>query len=152
MARITLNKKGQSLVEVTVALSLLAVVLTGVVTLAVNAVSLMAASRLRTEATALAQEGLEIAKSYKDNGCISLSNNSYVIVNNQLVTLASAPEKATITLDNASYTREITIADDAIVDPLNSASEYALATVTVSWDLKGKPEGDIKIEQIIKRK
>lgn len=130
------NKKGQSLVEVTVAMSILAVVLTGVVTLAVNAAGLMVSSRSRTEATAYAQQGLEVLKSKPSNSCYVLGSSD----------LANGLNKSMDT-GNTFYTRTFDVSD-----PPNSIDTggYALVTIKVSWT--NGSGGNITLKQIMKRK
>ncbi|MDD5693270.1 MAG: type II secretion system protein [Patescibacteria group bacterium] len=53
-----IKKKGQTLVEVMVALSILIVILSGVITLLIKSVNLVIDSRSKTEAIAIVQNGL----------------------------------------------------------------------------------------------
>lgn len=55
-------KKGQSLIEVVVALSILGITMFGVMTLGINTIGYSIASKARTQAIALAQQGLEVAR------------------------------------------------------------------------------------------
>lgn len=65
------KKRGFGLVEVMVALSILAMVFSAVVTLIVNVVNLNLVSRQRTEAIAFAQDGLALGVAEISNGCPS---------------------------------------------------------------------------------
>lgn len=56
------KEKGQSLVEVTVALSILGIVMLGVITLAINVIGYSIGTKAQAQAVALAQEGLEIMR------------------------------------------------------------------------------------------
>jgi len=138
--KIVLNRKGQSLVEVTVALSILAIVLTGVVTLAVNTVGLMLASRSRMEGTAYAQQGLEILKAKPGSDCTTgLELNS--------------PTDITLPVPSpydSIYTRTYKVADppSGTVPP----SSHTLVSVKVTWEFRGQPGGEITVKQIMKRK
>lgn len=65
-------KKGQTLVEVIVALGILAFVFAGTVTLIVQVVNLELAARNRTEAVALAQKYMALNIQSMGNGCTNL--------------------------------------------------------------------------------
>jgi prepilin-type N-terminal cleavage/methylation domain-containing protein len=69
----TLNKtkkiNGLTLVEVVVALSLFAIVFTGVATLIISVVNLAVISKERTEAITYAQKGLALRLKSLDYGC-----------------------------------------------------------------------------------
>lgn len=54
-----MNKKGQSLIEVTVALTILSVVMMGILALGINVIGYTIFTKGRTQAIALAQQGLE---------------------------------------------------------------------------------------------
>lgn len=142
MRKILQNERAQSLVEVTVALSILAVVMTGVVTLAINAVGLMINSRMKTEAAAIAQQGIEVVKGSPSKGCnVLLPGKTYIILNN---VLTPGPEQAI-----NSYTRTIRIDNDDISGLANS--DLALVTVTVSWSLRAQPS-DLVLKQLVRIK
>jgi type II secretory pathway pseudopilin PulG len=74
------NKKGQTLVETVVALGILAIVLTGTISLVVNIVSLVLSSRNKTEAMALAEKGLAEAVAGVENGSIKFTTTQTSIV------------------------------------------------------------------------
>lgn len=128
MKKLFSNKRGQSLIEVVVALSILTVALAGVVTLAVNTVGLMISSRFRMEATAYAQAGLEGVKSARSNMCNWLSNGT---------------TREGKTVEGINYTRETKIED---ADSFYSGAK--LVTVKVTWTEKGVP-GNVELKQIM---
>lgn len=66
----TLNKKGQSLIEVVVALAILVTVFAGTITLIITIVDLNVAARQRTEAVAWAQKYLSEAVKKVEDGCV----------------------------------------------------------------------------------
>jgi prepilin-type N-terminal cleavage/methylation domain-containing protein len=63
------TNKGFTLIEVVVALGILAIVIAGTVTLIVEVVGLELTARVRTEAVALAQKNLAEAIASMENGC-----------------------------------------------------------------------------------
>lgn len=64
------KQPGFTLIETTVALSILALVLAGVITLIISAINLNFSSREKTQAVALAQEGLAFGNEQASNNCI----------------------------------------------------------------------------------
>ncbi len=147
LKKIFTNNNGQSLIEVTVALSILVVVLTGVVTLAVNVAGLMIASRMATEATAIAQEGLEALKGAPSSTCAGLSaGGKFEIGGDGLITPDILDDGQNI----RKYTRTIETLDDKITG--TGSPNLILAQVTVTWEMKsGQPEGEIVLKQIISK-
>jgi len=133
MKRSFLNTNGQSLVEVTVALAILAVVLTGVVTLAVNTVGLMISSRMRMEATSLAQQGLEEAKGGRSNECDGLA--------------IGIKENGIKIGEDKEYTRTIKISDAG-----TAWTGAVLIDVKITWNVKGQPDGNIELKEILNKK
>lgn len=147
MKKNLLGNNGQSLVEVTVALSLLTIVLTGVVTLAVSATGLMISSRMGTEATVIAQEGLEVLKGAPSNTCAGLDPGEKFLIDSEgLLDLdligAGQPVRG--------YTRIIETLDDNITG--EDSTDLILAQVTVTWKNRGQPIGEIVLKQIISKR
>ena len=66
---IKFNPKGQSLVEGIVACGILGVVLVAIMSIVIASRTLLYTSEDQTKATALAQEGIEIARHQRDIGC-----------------------------------------------------------------------------------
>lgn len=129
--RIVSNKKGQSLVEVTVALSILAVVLTGVVTLIVNAVGLMLDSRDKTEAVAYAQQYLEEKKGSKTNSCDGLA--------------ITPPPVSTDIITGTKYSKQVSIVDSA------AFPGAVMVTSKITWLAKNSTPRDVTVKQIMSR-
>lgn len=67
------NRKGQSLVEVIVACGIIGIILAAMMNMVLASKNLLAISEDKTKATALAQQGIEIARHQRDIGC-SFSN------------------------------------------------------------------------------
>ncbi|PIZ00362.1 hypothetical protein COY62_03095 [bacterium (Candidatus Howlettbacteria) CG_4_10_14_0_8_um_filter_40_9] len=129
--KIISNKRGQSLVEVTVALSILAVVLTGVVTLIVNAVGLMLDSRDKTEAVAYAQQYLEEKKGSKTNSCIGLDDT----------------DESPSDIAGTKYKKEVDIVGSDSIFP-----GAVLVTSKITWNAKNGSGRDVTVKQIMGRK
>lgn len=141
MKSINLKREdGQSLVEVVVALSVLTIVLTGVVTLAVNTVALMITSRMKTEATAYAQQGIESLKGDVGASCGALENTP------------GAGEENFPTSPTSTYSRTKRIEDPPVSLglPATYASTHALVIIKVNWENKGQDESLI-VKQVMKR-
>ncbi|RJO62021.1 hypothetical protein C4544_00775 [candidate division WS5 bacterium] len=73
MKSIQIGKKGQSLVEVVVACGIIGIILTGMMIMVLASKNLLYTSEEKTIATALAQQGIDIARHQRDIGC-SFSN------------------------------------------------------------------------------
>lgn len=129
--KIISNKRGQSLVEVTVALSILAVVLTGVVTLIVNAVGLMLDSRDKTEAVAYAQQYLEEKKGSKTNSCTGLDD------------IDESPSE----IVGTKYSKEVDIVDSSSIFP-----GAVMVTSKITWLAKNSTPRNVTVKQIMSRK
>ena len=114
-----INNKGQSLVEVVVALTILAIVFIGIVTLAANTIKLMLSSRQKMQAVAIAQQQLELEKSNTGNSCTARTVPSNPVIPSQ-------------TIDGTAYT---------ITKSLASSANYpnaVLVTITVSWPVQSQ--------------
>lgn len=73
MKNIQIGREGQSLVEVVVACGIIGVVLTAMMVMVMSSKNLLYTSEEKTVATALAQQGMDIARHQRDIGC-SFSN------------------------------------------------------------------------------
>jgi len=87
-----MTEKGQILMELLVAMGIFVLVACGIVWLILDSYSAQRASRERIMATFLAREGMEAARSIRDNGWsglengshgLSLSGNSWIFQGNQ---------------------------------------------------------------------
>ncbi len=71
------QNQGQTLIEVTAALTILSIVLTGVIFVFSNSLSLGLAGRDRTQATNLAQQALEAVRMIKDENSCTFFDGSF---------------------------------------------------------------------------
>lgn len=125
------TKKGFTLVEVIVALGILAVVFVGTVTLIVNVVNLELSSRNLTEAVAIAQGKLAEAIVPINGGCT-----------------ASTPTDVLPTPAGEKYTYEINFEDNYNFGGL---SNFIKVEVKVNWKDKGLGQREYKIDQIVRK-
>ena len=107
-----MNQKGQTLVEVLAGLGLILIVVTALVGMGIVALKASTSARNRTVAVKLASEGMEIARSVRDQGTF----DDVVSVTDPLITVGSV-----------DFTRETVVS----VDPLDEGKK--LVVVTVSW-------------------
>jgi Tfp pilus assembly protein PilV len=81
MEILTLNrKKGQTLVETVVALSILSIVLVGTIKLVTNIVTLVLSSRNETQAVALSEKGLAVGVQLIASGTKKLTDTSVLVL------------------------------------------------------------------------
>jgi Tfp pilus assembly protein PilV len=131
------NQRGQSLVELLVAVGLAAILITAVVNLGNASTRRTTASRQANQASKLAQEGMEIIRHIRDNnftdgvsgfcnplntwgslytcdlvGDVNAGLAEANVSGNASYTLTSGGTE-TITLDTAEFTRQVTLNDDA---------------------------------------
>lgn len=69
MKKVITNKKGQSLVEVVIAMTILIIATSAAMTVVVSSKNLLYMAEGQTKATALAQEGIEIVRNNRNVGC-----------------------------------------------------------------------------------
>lgn len=150
-----LIKKGQTLIEVVVALGILALVFTGTITLIVQVVNLELSAKNRTEAVTLAQRKLTEARIGIENGC---SQTSYLEVgteNGSIVTL----NFAVIADDNFDAGFPIGVVDASATSfdyggppglELDGNNFIRIISV-VQWSDRGLPDETYTIEQIVRR-
>lgn len=137
-----MNKKGQSLVEVVVALGILAFVFAGTITLIVQIVSLQLATRNRTEAVALAQKTMAETVSTLTDGCGNISSTN-----------------TTGSSGNFTYSVQVSNAD-AYPDGGSSTSsrdvdldgnQFYQVLVSVTWDDRDYVGNNYELKQIVKK-
>jgi type II secretory pathway pseudopilin PulG len=137
------RKKGFSLIETVVALMM---VMVAVLTLVINVVALNLLSRQKTEATALAQDGLAIAVSTISNGCPS--------------TIPVAPWDQTF---YSRYHREVTFVSGDLTgtpnlsfNPSAAAKPYVMVTSELKWNDKENydpaksTDNTYKVQQLVR--
>ncbi len=131
-------KKGQSLVEVVVALSILAIVFAATVTLIVQVVNLELSARNRTEAVAIAQRYL--SRNIKALSCNCVLDSSLLVQDEEV------DDGYDIT-STAIY-----LADDIITEVESSAAKFVKVSIAVTWSDKGLPNETYELSQIMRLK
>ena len=146
--------KGQSLVETVVALGILGFVMVGILTLGINVIGYAINSKAQTQATALAQQGLEVARSYSSCG---INNGTYIVdrtIKNSLAPPSGAsPYRVELNLSAPFYYFERrVIISDPIASQLGygTPGDYKLVTVEVSWTQRGAPSQLTRMYGLIK--
>lgn len=133
----TTPHKGIILLEVIIAMG---VFLTGVVMLIVlnfDSGNNSHQAVVRTQATLLAQEGLEAVRTMRDTDFDVLVNGTYgIVLTNGVWTLDDTPD----VIDQ--FTRTITIADGTV-------PETKLITTQVVWEINGVSETDITVSELV---
>lgn len=119
------NKKGLSLIEVVVSLSILAIVFVGTITLIVNVVNLVLITRDKTEATALMQKGLTKGIDRAKDSC-----------------RGSVDYDETLEEINGKYTITVTNSDD--FEPINSTAGDGSISKDNFVSVKSKVEWSFK--------
>lgn len=125
------NQKGQSLVEVTVALGILVLVFSSVVILAANALNLMLDSRDKTEGVAFAQKYLEKTKGDKTVTCTALTVGTDI---NYPDTAGGKNFTTNLRIDSSTYT------------------DMVLVTATTTWAAKNGTERNVTAKQLVSTK
>jgi len=134
-------KKGLTLIEVVVALGILAIVFAGVVTLIVQIVSLELSSRDRTQGIALAQGKLSEVTASISNGCSNVSP-----VTNAAPILFDVPNS------RFSYVvAENTGINYGAAPYIIASPDYSEITVSVFWDDRVSENNSIKLTQVVKK-
>ena len=133
-----LEKKGQSMLEIILALAIFSLIAATITSLAVGNIGALSQGGEHTEAQALAQEGIEAVRSIRDNAWnTNIYTTSSVSRNNNQWVFDGEGTTETI----GKYTRTIYFSDvcrngsDEIVDCPGSYTDVQskLATVEVSW-------------------
>ncbi len=127
------SQKGQTIIEVTIALAILVILGGAVVTIGVSSVNTASQSRMQAKATRIAEEALEIARHTRDqelNGSVEgllamTGTNACVTSPPDLKLEACAADSPSQTVDDV-FTRTIVVKQDA-------DSGGALITVTITW-------------------
>ena len=115
--------KGQSLFEVLVAVSIIALILVGVVSLSSRTVSVSRVSRDNSLATGHAQDAMEWLRTQRDEDWANLKDNLGNSCINTLGTWGSFPCSSTIT--GTPFSREVNINE--------TSPGIMVVTVTVRW-------------------
>lgn len=134
-----LNKKGQSLIEVVVALGILTIVFTGVLTLISQVVGLELAARNNTHAVALAQRKLATVITEIGDGC-------------NIGSLSSPAGTETIGAVDFEYQIDINNNNTGFnyTSGLDD-SNFTQIVVTISWADRSFSDNSYNLKQIIKK-
>lgn len=123
------NKKGQSLIEVVVAVGMIGMLLVAILALITLSLKNSRLAKAKTQAVALAQEGVELMRTYRDlswTGLVAKADgNSYSLplnwtINNSLTDICP------VTFNINNLFRRCLVLSDATVNSV-------LLTVTVEW-------------------
>lgn len=141
MATLTSNKKkrkGQTIVEVMIAFTILAVVLSSTFILMIRAVNLVLTAQSRTEAIEIAQRGLSEGVLLLQGSCgINTAANLSAI---QTKNIAGSVPKTLV----VSKTDHPGLPDSLASD------DFILLTATVTWDDKGAPDQSVALSQLVR--
>lgn len=120
--------KGQSLIEVLIALGIISMVITGVATIVTQSLTNAQFSKEQDTATKYAQEGLETVRSIRDQNynAFALLNGRYCLAKNTQSLGDIQPSCATPNVDQ--FIREV-----AIETTPGCNANVSKVTVTVSW-------------------
>ena len=131
--------KGQSLVEVIVAVAVVAALAVALVTTSLVTQKASRGSENNTQATKLVQENIEQIRVFRDRkGFSVLNNGTYVCIRNSnqdpqnwaLETLASnCPNNGVVALNQVNFNRTLIVGNNGSSDRMKSA----LVTVRVTW-------------------
>jgi type II secretory pathway pseudopilin PulG len=139
METLALNKKGQSLVEVVVALGILAMVFAGVVTLIVEVVNLELSARNKTVAVALAQQKLAHTVVGINSGCGSTTPSTQ---NGTEIKGGVSFEYTAETAPSPSYNETLGLFGD----------NFTEVTITIAWENRNSSDNEYVLKQIVKKK
>lgn len=143
--------KGETLVEVTVSLAILTIIITSSFTLVVQSLRYVSANKQKTQATVLAEEGIEIAY----NHCIECGGPGDYAVNPNRKELDKKTEAFPNDVYNvpgySGYQRIINIRqpNDAtelatLINPslarVGTVDSYWVISSTVSWNYQGRSD------------
>lgn len=154
-----MRKKGETLIEVVVALGIISIALLGLFSLAILALQNSTSAKARSQATVYAQQALEISRESLGSCKTTISGGTYYInTSGELAPLTPAEAAANADVFTTGnmfrFRRTIEITDggaagnplDSMIPP-NPPSEdtnYLLLKTTVQWEpLAGSPPRDI---------
>lgn len=137
------KKKGQTLVEVIVALGILTMIVTAVITMIVAAMNLLANSRIKTEAVAFAQKRIADAIAAYDfgNPCIinpvSIPTDTMTDSNGTVIT---------VTMN----TSNLTAGEKTSFGGPGPADKFIKMIATATWDYRGVASDPIVIVEYVR--
>lgn len=155
------NKKGQTLIEIAVALGIATIVIVALVILAANGLRNAQDTIRRTESNKMANAGIEAVIYYKNAFGFNSSENfpqdigeaskyCYTLQNSDLGTtldriLDCSVDDGYVTVisptTNLSYDRKITVVKD-------SADTYTVYS-TISWTVVGNKENSVSVKRVL---
>ncbi|MDD3481153.1 MAG: prepilin-type N-terminal cleavage/methylation domain-containing protein [Patescibacteria group bacterium] len=143
------TKRGISLVEVVVALGIIAIVFSGVITLIISAVNLELSARTRTEAIARNQKNLAEVVQLLESGCAKDANNLPGEVLEGDFTINTYCRRTNdILVEYDPFDPEDTTASSSDCGDLTTDDNYIKIISKISWSEKGVDEYYV-ISQIV---
>lgn len=136
-----LNKKGQTLVEVVVALAIIALVFAGTVTLIANLSNLILSSRNKTEAIALAQGGMATLIEMSRANCsaeLSIYDGGHILNGIEYI------------IEGRSEYYIVDVNNEFVSTTDLSSAEYVRFNLKVEWEDKSIGSNEYKYSEIIK--
>jgi Tfp pilus assembly protein PilV len=129
-----INNNGQGLIEVIVSLAIIVVAILGALSLATLTIQAGTQSRERVQAALLAQEGIEVAKNYRDTNWLKDIpwNNRLILgisVPNDPINFSSINLNGNVGGDFSNFNRTTTIS----TIPSKNSNEEVQINCTVSW-------------------
>lgn len=137
--------KGQSLVEVIVALGIIVIVFTGTITLVVNVMNLNLNSRDVTQATALTEKKMGEAVSGIRSDCTVDIAGLSVSGNNVPVTLGGKSFTPVVTFQSVGRNQ---VSNTFVLDPTGL---FIRITSTVTWRDRGGVDRSFSVERILRK-
>jgi Tfp pilus assembly protein PilV len=147
-----LNNKGIILIEAILALGIIVVIMTALVTALVSTISSSSFSKDQTQATSYAQEGLDIARNFKDSSYENfqeLETGEYCLAEGQTELSEAGGDRSCENNVNRRFTRFIYVnqsgqdeRQDPVVDACETDNSVFVASTVVWTDSKCKTEGD----------
>lgn len=165
--KLKLKNKGQTIIEIVMAMSLLAIVLTGAVVLMINISNYGSSSEARSLAVNYAQEAMDVVKNIRDNkycNFFGYANANYDIRQNVVTKdwsmLASAQyipifspgsrerDATTSTLTPNGMQRNIALSNIPTLPP-NPPNQGKRVTINIQWQTKGMPQTQVETYTIV---
>lgn len=135
--KILKTQSGAALLEIIIAMGIFITGLVSLLVLTVDAGNSVQQGVMRTQATLLAQEGIEAIRTIRDNDFSDLTNGPYGIVLSGGTWLLSGTSDTT-----DGFTRVITITDGSIANT-------KLITSEVLWEIAGGRELSTEVSEIV---
>jgi len=147
-----IKQKGQSILEVVIAMGILSVILGGIIILLINITGFGVSSEARSLAVNYAQGAMDAVRTVKDNECCSFFKNPngyYKVENNsggwslisssQWVPVLSGNQQLATQMRRSIYIEKIPGIPDI------PEEDGRKITITINWQTKGSPDEEYKI-------